>query len=125
MRATPRVGVSLRVLLPEEDAAALTAPAAAAPVDAAAKPLLLVEKLVKEYPRQGATAVLGKLFSRKPPVEAEVFRAVDGIGFTVGHGDSVGLVGEAGCGKSTTSMMVMRLPDQTSGRMLFDGEERG
>src|ERR1700704_2836325 len=125
MRAPPRVGVSLRDLLPEEDAAALTAPAAATPVDAGAKPLLLVEKLVKEYPRQGATATLSKLFSRKPPVEAEIFRAVDGISFSVGHGESVGLVGESGCGKSTTSMMVMRLLDQTSGRISFDGDEIG
>jgi peptide/nickel transport system ATP-binding protein len=127
MRATPRIGVSLRDLLPEEGAAASVASVAAPTpaVDDSAKPLLLVEKLVKEYPRQGATAVLGKLFSRKPPVEAEVFRAVDGIGFTVGHGESVGLVGESGCGKSTTSMMVMRLLDQTSGRILFDGEEIG
>ncbi len=69
--------------------------------------------------------MLGKLFSRKPPVEAEVFRAVDGISFTVGHGESVGLVGESGCGKSTTSMMVMRLLDQTSGRIVFDGDEIG
>jgi peptide/nickel transport system ATP-binding protein len=89
------------------------------------KPLLLVEKLVKEYPRQGATATLAKLFSRKPPVELEQFRAVDGISFSVGHGESVGLVGESGCGKSTTSMMVMRLLDQTSGRILFDGDEIG
>jgi peptide/nickel transport system ATP-binding protein len=127
MRATPRIGVSLRDLLPEEGAAASVASVAAPTpaVDDSAKPLLLVEKLVKEYTRQGATAVLGKLFSRKPPVEAEVFRAVDGIGFTVGHGESVGLVGESGCGKSTTSMMVMRLLDQTSGRILFDGEEIG
>jgi len=128
MRATPRLGVSLRDLLPEEESAAAPARPTAAPtpaVDDSVKPLLLVEKLVKEYPRQGATAVLGKLFSRKPPVEAEVFRAVDGIGFTVGHGESVGLVGESGCGKSTTSMMVMRLLDQTSGRILFDGEEIG
>jgi peptide/nickel transport system ATP-binding protein len=88
-------------------------------------PLLLVDKLVKEYPRAGATAVLSKLFSRKPPVEPEIFRAVDGISFTVGHGESVGLVGESGCGKSTTSMMVMRLLDQTSGRIVFDGEEIG
>ena len=80
---------------------------------------------MKEYPRQGATAVLGKLFSRKPPVEPELFRAVDGISFSVGHGESVGLVGESGCGKSTTSMMVMRLLDQTSGRILFDGDEIG
>src|SRR5216683_327519 len=86
----------------------------AASGDASTKPLLLVEKLVKEYPRQGATATLGKLFGRKPPVETEQFRAVDGISFTVGHGESVGLVGESGCGKSTTSMMVMRLLDQTS-----------
>ncbi|MET3841667.1 ABC transporter ATP-binding protein [Bradyrhizobium sp. OAE829] len=125
MRATPRIGVSLRDLLPEEDAAALPALTPAAPADNQTKPLLLVEKLVKEYPRQGATAVLGKLFSHKPPVEAELFRAVDGISFSVGHGESVGLVGESGCGKSTTSMMVMRLLDQTSGRIVFDGDEIG
>jgi peptide/nickel transport system ATP-binding protein len=128
MRATPRIGVSLRDLLPEDEGAAASATPAATPtpaVDNSAKPLLLVEKLVKEYPRQGATAVLGKLFSRKPPVEAELFRAVDGISFTVGHGESVGLVGESGCGKSTTSMMVMRLLDQTSGRIVFDGDEIG
>src|SRR5215216_6373049 len=156
MRATPRVGVSLRDLLPEEALLAPTSPCPSrvmARLDPAihrssqdafpeqmdprvkpggdgstsgeAKPLLLVEKLVKEYPRQGATAVLGKLFSRKPPVEQEIFRAVDGISFTVGHGESVGLVGESGCGKSTTSMMVMRLLDQTSGRILFDGDEIG
>jgi peptide/nickel transport system ATP-binding protein len=127
MRATPRVGVSLRDLLPEEEAAAAKPVAAASPPpqEKSEKPLLLVEKLVKEYPRQGATAVLGKLFGRKPPIEQEVFRAVDGIGFTVGHGESVGLVGESGCGKSTTSMIVMRLLDQTSGRIMFDGDEIG
>ena len=54
-----------------------------------------------------------------------MFRAVDGISFTVEHGESVGLVGESGCGKSTTSMMVMRLLDQTSGRIMFDGDEIG
>jgi peptide/nickel transport system ATP-binding protein len=126
MRATPRLGVSLRDLLPEEEAALLPAMSATkAPADGEVKPLLVVEKLVKEYPRQGATATLGKLFGRKPPVEAEQFRAVDGITFSVGHGESVGLVGESGCGKSTTSMMVMRLLDQTSGRIVFDGDEIG
>jgi peptide/nickel transport system ATP-binding protein len=125
MRATPRLGVSLRDLLPEEEAAAMPTPAAVTSAGDSAKPLLLVEKLVKEYPRQGATAVLTKLFSRKPPVELEQFRAVDGISFSVGHGESVGLVGESGCGKSTTSMMVMRLLDQTSGRIVFDGDEIG
>jgi peptide/nickel transport system ATP-binding protein len=126
MRATPRLGVSLRDLLAEDEAAKLpAAPALAAAVADDKKPLLLIDKLVKEYPRQGATASLGRLFGRKPPVEQEMFRAVDGISFTVGHGESVGLVGESGCGKSTTSMMVMRLLDQTSGRIAFDGEEIG
>src|SRR5260370_7745747 len=76
--------------------------------DGSAKPLLLVDKLVKEYPRQGATAVLTKLFGRKPPVETEQFRAVDGISFTVGHGESVGLVGASGCRKSTTPTIALR-----------------
>src|SRR6201997_5630312 len=126
MRATPRVGVSLRDLLPEdaEASASPALPSAAGTVDDA-KPLLIVEKLVKEYPRQGATAALGKLFGRKPPVEAETFRAVDGISFSIGKGESGGLVGESGCGKSTTSMMVMRLLDQTSGLIQFDGEDIG
>ncbi|WP_377828508.1 dipeptide ABC transporter ATP-binding protein [Bradyrhizobium lupini] len=132
MRATPRLGVSLRDLLPEEEGSAVVAgPDRAihqASQDEARKsgqPLLLIDKLVKEYPRQGATATLGKLFGRKPRVEPDVFRAVDGISFTVGHGESVGLVGESGCGKSTTSMMVMRLLDQTSGLIQFDGEDIG
>src|SRR5213079_1524452 len=43
----------------------------------------------------------------------------------VDKSESVGLVGESGCGKSTTSMMVMRLLDQTSGRIMFDGDEIG
>jgi peptide/nickel transport system ATP-binding protein len=164
MRATPRIGVSLRDLLSEEDAVGtFTSPRLRGEVGLRSnpgegdspstalvestphpdphpargerekegasgqkqRPLLLVEKLVKEYPRQGAGAVLSKLFGRKPPVEAETFRAVDGISFHLGHGESVGLVGESGCGKSTTSMMVMRLLDQTSGRINFDGEEIG
>jgi peptide/nickel transport system ATP-binding protein len=164
MRATPRLGVSLRDLLPEEEAAKLPpiSPSSTSPrpstvmagLDPAihlssqdssskamdprvkpggdgsvggesAKPLLVVEKLIKEYPRQGATVTLAKLFSRKPPVETENFRAVDGISFSVGRGESVGLVGESGCGKSTTSMMAMRLLDQTSGRISFDGDEIG
>ena len=135
MRATPRLGVSLRDLLPEEESSPVTSAPAPSPAKAqlksaasangAAKPLLLVEKLVKEYPRQGAPGTLAKLFSRKPPAEPDLFRAVDGISFSVGHGESVGLVGESGCGKSTTSMMVMRLLDQTSGRIMFDGEEIG
>ena len=131
MRATPRLGVSLRDLLSEEDASVAADPRvgsgaeAAGTRDVSAKPLLLVEKLVKEYPRQGMKAGIGTIFGRRPPIEPEQFRAVDGISFRIGHGESVGLVGESGCGKSTTSMIVMRLLDQTSGRIMFDGDEIG
>ena len=140
MRATPRLGVALRDLLPEEalsstyprvpasfseEMGSRVRPGGDDQTSNAGKPLLLVEKLVKEYPRQRASGTLAKLFGRKPPVEPETFRAVDGISFAVGRGESVGLVGESGCGKSTTSVMVMRLLDQTSGRIMFDGEEIG
>ncbi|MGB9367563.1 MAG: ATP-binding cassette domain-containing protein, partial [Xanthobacteraceae bacterium] len=134
MRATPRPGVSLRELLPE-DSPPVTSPRLRGEVDArsaageghlskaqavaspphpdplpvngerekkAGDPLLVVEKLVKEYPRQGVTKTLAKLFRRGPSPEPEVFRAVDGISFHVDRGESVGLVGESGCGKSTT-----------------------
>lgn len=50
-------------------------------------------------------------------------RAVDDISFEIGHGESVGLVGESGCGKSTTSLMLMRLMDPSEGRIYFDGHD--
>src|SRR5262249_25761052 len=106
MRATPRPGVSLRDLLPEDSAIARPS-AQVLPIAADKTPLLVVEKLVKEYPRQGAVKSIKDLFRRGPAPEPETFRAVDGISFTVGRGESVGLVGESGCGKSTTSTMVM------------------
>jgi peptide/nickel transport system ATP-binding protein len=70
---------------------------------------LLVEKLVKEYPRQGATATFMKMFSRKPAASPIIPRGRRYQLFQIARGESVGLVGESGCGKSTTSMMVMRL----------------
>jgi peptide/nickel transport system ATP-binding protein len=126
MRATPRPGVSLRELLPEGDSVA-TAPTPAAMNGNGAhkEPLLVVEKLVKEYPRKGIPNTLSKLFKRGPAPEPEIFRAVDGISFTVDRGESVGLVGESGCGKSTTSTMVMRLIDKTDGTIMFGGENIG
>jgi peptide/nickel transport system ATP-binding protein len=132
MRATPRPGVNLRDLLPETPGT--PAPAAIPPTvarssigkaAATGEPLLVVEKLVKEYPRQGLTKSLSKLFRRGPTPEPEIFRAVDGISFTVNRGESVGLVGESGCGKSTTSMMVMRLIDKTDGLIQFGGDDIG
>jgi peptide/nickel transport system ATP-binding protein len=122
MKATPRLGVLLRDLLPPDADAAPTA--ALSPVAEAGAPLLTVSNLIKEYPRQGATATLGRLF-RRGELEDTIFRAVDGIDFTISRGESVGLVGESGCGKSTTSMMVMRLTDPTAGTITFDGEDIG
>jgi peptide/nickel transport system ATP-binding protein len=122
MRATPRLGIGLRDLLPV-DADHTPLPQAAA-VGAGA-PLLVVKDLVKEYKRNAVPTSLMKLFGRKDEEAAKPFRAVGGISFEVKRGESVGLVGESGCGKSTTSMMVMRLIDKTSGSITFGGEDIG
>lgn len=124
MKATPKVGGTLRGLLPEGPELSQATPMPKHVIDNAATPLLAVRNLVKEYPRQGAGKTLGELFGKSAPKDA-IFRAVDGISFSVAKGESVGLVGESGCGKSTTSMMVMRLLDKTSGEIFFDGEDIG
>ncbi len=124
MRATPRPGVSLRDLLPEGESGA-EGPTSVSPSGTGTAPLLVVEKLVKEYPRKRLAGPLGKIFARRPAPEPDTFRAVDGISFAVTRGESVGLVGESGCGKSTTSTMVMRLVDKSDGVIMFDGEDIG
>ena len=124
MQATPRLGMSLADLLPDAPKAA---PAAAkAPVVAIvdAEPLMRVENLIKEYPRPETGSLLAKLMG-KAQAPTSAFRAVDGISFTVAKGETLGLVGESGCGKSTTSLMITRLIDPSGGRIVFDGTDIG
>jgi oligopeptide transport system ATP-binding protein len=73
--------------------------------------LLRVENLVKHFPiRRG---LLQK--------QVGAVRAVDGISFGINQGETVGLVGESGCGKSTTGRAILQLYRPTSGKVLFDG----
>ena len=73
--------------------------------------LLEVDHLVKHFP------VGGGVFSRA----AGVVRAIDGVSFTLKRGETLGLVGESGCGKTTTGRCILQLERPTSGRILFDG----
>jgi len=59
------------------------------------------------------------VFNRNPGV----VKAVDGVSFKVAKGETVGLVGESGCGKTTVGRTVMKLYEPTSGSIIFDGEE--
>jgi oligopeptide transport system ATP-binding protein len=75
--------------------------------------LLKVENLRKHYPIKGG--VLQKSIG--------AVKAVDGVSFSLKKGETLGLVGESGCGKSTTGKLLMRLIEPTEGTVFFDNEE--
>jgi len=76
-------------------------------------PLLQVEDLRKHYPYTKGI-VFRKLLAQ--------VKALDGVSFSIAAGETLGLVGESGCGKTTTSRIVLNLEQPTQGRVLLDGE---
>ncbi|MEY3139687.1 MAG: hypothetical protein RL298_428, partial [Pseudomonadota bacterium] len=80
-----------------------------------AQPMLSVSGLVKHFPLK--KDVFGK--------GGGVVRAVDGVDFKVFKGETLGVVGESGCGKSTTARLLMQLIIQDRGELVFDGQTVG
>jgi oligopeptide/dipeptide ABC transporter ATP-binding protein len=76
--------------------------------------LLVVDNLEKHFPIKR-----GIIFQK----EIGRVRAVDGVSFVVNKGETLGVVGESGCGKSTMARCVMRLLDPTGGKVIFDGQD--
>src|ERR1700753_1599369 len=85
-----------------------------ADVGGSAQPLLQVVGLTKHFP------VRGELFSARKTV-----RAVDDVSFSVRKGETVGIVGESGCGKSTTARLLMHLMKRDAGDIIYDGMQVG
>jgi oligopeptide/dipeptide ABC transporter ATP-binding protein len=81
-------------------------------------PLLEVRQLTKYYPVNG-----GPLSQLLPGQRGRVLRAVDGVSFVVAPTETLGLVGESGCGKTTTGRLILRAIEPTSGRILFAGQD--
>jgi oligopeptide/dipeptide ABC transporter ATP-binding protein len=80
--------------------------------DASSVPLLEVKDIKKHYPVRGVA----------PSRSGGMVLAVDGVSFTVKRGETFGLVGESGCGKTTIGRTILRLMPATSGEVLFEGK---
>src|SRR3954454_1256205 len=94
----------------------VAASAAVEPGARKGEPLVEVRDLVKHFPLTS-----GVIFQK----QYGAVRAVDGVSFDVMRGETLGIVGESGCGKSTTARLLIRLLDPTSGTIRFDGDEIG
>ena len=77
--------------------------------------LITIKKLIKYFPLQ--KGLMDRIFSR----EQGFVRAVDGVTFSIKKGEVLGLVGESGCGKTTTGRLILRLLEPTSGEILYKG----
>ncbi len=77
------------------------------------EPVLQVDGLVKHYGIRGG--LLGRTVAH--------VRAVDGVSFAIAPGETLGLVGESGCGKSTVGKAILRLVEPTAGRVTLEGED--
>ena len=80
--------------------------------------LLEVRDLVKHFPVRG-----NPFAALSPGAARRVVHAVDGVSFAIEAGETLGLVGESGCGKTTTGRLVLRAIEPTSGRILFEGQD--
>jgi ABC-type oligopeptide transport system ATPase subunit len=81
-------------------------------------PLLEVEGLRKSFALTGPKTWAARLRGERPAV-----RAVDGVSFAIAKGETLGLVGESGCGKSTVARCLLRVIEPTTGSIRFAGEE--
>jgi oligopeptide transport system ATP-binding protein len=82
-------------------------------IQKANEPILVVRNLVKHF------QVGGGLFGGR----VAIVKAVDGVSFSIRRGETLGLVGESGCGKTTTGRAILRLDPPTSGEVIFEGRD--
>ncbi|MGH2776038.1 MAG: ABC transporter ATP-binding protein [Actinomycetota bacterium] len=83
-------------------------------VDYSKEPILKVENLVKHFP-----LTRGIVFKKR----IGAVQAVDGVNFDLYPGETLGLVGESGCGKSTTARLILRLEEATAGAAMYKGQD--